>query len=100
MTSTQIPQRVWYPCDEAAQLAGVTREWLYAEIRKGNPDIKVKRRGAKLTIHRSFIFGDEPTMLMVHPHAQIDVKEEVEYAIARWLEELNAYQAWRRGKAA
>jgi hypothetical protein len=53
-----------------------------------------------LTIHRSFIFGDEPTMLMVHPHAQIDVKEEVEYAIARWLEELNAYQAWRRGKAA
>jgi hypothetical protein len=94
-----IPQRVWYPVDEAAQLAGVTREWLYAEIRKGNPDIKVKRRGAKITVHRSFVFGDEPTMLMVHPHAQPSV-EDIRRGVALWLEELAALAARREGRAA
>jgi hypothetical protein len=99
MTTNQIPQRVYYSVSEAAQLAGVTREWLYAEIRKGNPDIKVKRRGAKITVHRSFIFGDDPTMLMVHPHTPTTV-DDIDQAIGRWLERLAALAARREGRAA
>jgi hypothetical protein len=95
-----IPQRVYYPVPEAAQLAGVTREWLYAEIRKGNPDIRVKRRGAKITVHRSFIFGDEPTMLMVHPHTEINDEAVVDRAIGQLVKRLVAVAAIREGQAA
>ena len=83
MTSP-IPQRVYYPVSEAADLAGVSHEWLYQEIRRGNPAIRVAMRGSKITVHRSFLFGDEP---MPMPQTSL-TDEQIDRVIDRWLERL------------
>jgi hypothetical protein len=104
--------RVWYSIQETAYLRGCSRDLIELWVRRGQrksptgqyiPKHLIEHNGRNTVIHRSFIFTNEPgptVALMVHPHSQINVAEEVEHAISRWLEELNAYQAWRKGRAA
>ena len=65
-----IPQRVWYPIAECAELHGCSAEALRDRIRAGKrtnppsdsiPPPMVKYIGNRACIHRSFLFPDEPT---------------------------------------
>lgn len=60
---SQIPQRLYYPIKEAADLLGVSTQYVYDEIKRsrrtGTP-IPTRTFGNRLRVHRSYLFPEEP----------------------------------------
>lgn len=75
-----IPERYWYPADEACQLRCCSRSYLDACIRDGRrahpgPDAirpeQIRHVGRRITIHRSWVTGEPMNVRPMRQSPQI-----------------------------
>lgn len=90
-----VPQRLYYDVAEAAELIGMSPDWVYKAIAKGRrrnppadaiPADKTRQFGSGIRIHRSYFFPDEPTNVTAFPGSGMtpaQIEAAVENAIRR-----------------